>query len=456
MANKVSHDFVPNLTGRADPIVEQAIRDLYTRFYKFSSPTTIINQAPQVKKTLIFPGGGSGSGGGGVGTVAFNAIAEGYAMFTVEDLTVTGAVTGITEIDFVAATLDETDLALYGHETGIAQSPAFDGTTDPFYGKPTVNDASRFGRHFAPGDYFLINDAHNVPASYEIMKFDSLNTADNPLYNPAFPTDAWIIRRGQFGTAIGAHDVGCVFYRLIVRDFTVAAKRGSYSISENFGVPGFQEWAWANKCVAALAVNLRGTSVDGTVQITSLIPASSSLTPPCPGLRTMNGACYGLGITGTPTVGKTADKRFSIQSYHSIRTAYGLLRTPMVNGVLNIAVIYISPDRTQAGLIDNILFSSTGSIYQSYPLIPSSPPTNRVMPYHTNWSPPGITANGNGWPPNVLPACSGALSGGNLVTPFTVGSGEIYMLPDGEVDLIVTEATITGSAGKDLDVYFQT
>lgn len=42
---KVSHDFVPNLTGRVDPIVEQAIRDLYLRFYKFAPSTTVINQA---------------------------------------------------------------------------------------------------------------------------------------------------------------------------------------------------------------------------------------------------------------------------------------------------------------------------------------------------------------------------------------------------------------------------
>lgn len=40
MANKVSHDFVPNLTGRCDPIVEQAIRDLYLRFYKFNPAVT--------------------------------------------------------------------------------------------------------------------------------------------------------------------------------------------------------------------------------------------------------------------------------------------------------------------------------------------------------------------------------------------------------------------------------
>lgn len=42
--NQLSHDFVPNLTGRCDPIVEQAIRDLYLRFYKFNPVQNITQQ----------------------------------------------------------------------------------------------------------------------------------------------------------------------------------------------------------------------------------------------------------------------------------------------------------------------------------------------------------------------------------------------------------------------------
>lgn len=53
----VSRDRVPVLSGRCDPVVERAIRDLYLRFYKFQAPTTVVNNpiqvAPETPKKVI-------------------------------------------------------------------------------------------------------------------------------------------------------------------------------------------------------------------------------------------------------------------------------------------------------------------------------------------------------------------------------------------------------------------
>ena len=387
--------------------------------------------------------GGTGGGGGTAGPVTFTPKVEGYAMFTIEPFAVTSNAAGVDEVDFNAFSIDETDIGFYGTASAVTSNTA---TTTMF---PTLTNNSRFGRTFGVGDYFMWNDAAGIASStgnYEICQI--LSTASSTSTG-----SSWIVSRGQLGSPVTLHTAGVLFYRLIPRVFTAAAKEDSFGVEPNNGIPTFWEWAWANKCVVAVAATARGAGADGTTTITNLAPSSVGTgNVAYPGLRTMNGAAYALTATGTLTVGQTADQRISVQSYHSIRTVYGLLRTAPVGATLKVYVFYITPDRGTAGLIDYIQFV-TGS-FASYPS--GAHPAGQVMPYHNNWTPPTLTAAGSGFPPNALPTASGALdANGNLQTGFTIGGGNVFLTPDGEIDFIVTQVG-SSTAGANLTLLFQT
>lgn len=397
-------------------------------------------QKPQ--GTLLVKSGGTGTGGGTAGPVTFTPKVEGYAMFTIEPFAVTSNAAGVDEVDFNAFSIDETDLSLYGTASAVTSNTA--STTI----SPTITNSSRFGRVFAIGDYFMFNDAGGIASgtgNYEICQILSTSSSTSTGLN-------WIVTRGQLGSPVGSHTSGCVFYRMIPRVFTAATKEDSFGVEPNNGIPTFWEWAWANKMVGAVAATARGAGADGTTTITNMAPNTVGTGYVAyPGLRTLNGAAYALTATGTLTVGQTADQRITVQSWHSIRTVYGIVRTAPVGATLKISVCYITPDRGTAALIDNLLFV-TGS-FVSYP--PAHPPHTQVMPYHNTWSPPGLTATGSGWPPSIMPSLSGALdANGNLQTGFTISGGAVTLAPDGEIDFIVTQIG-SSTAGANATILIQ-
>lgn len=393
--------------------------------------------------TLLVKSTGTGSGGGGTaGPVTFTPKVEGYAMFTIEPFAVTSNAAGVDEVDFNAFSIDETDLGLYGTASAVSSSSA---TTSVF---PSITNSSRFGRTFSVGDYIIWNDAAAVSSStgnYEICQI--LSSASSTASG-----SSWVVSRGQLGSPVTLHTSGVVFYRLIPRVFTAVTKEDSFGVEPNNGIPTFWEWAWANKCVCAVAATARGAGADGTTTITNLAPSSVGTgNVAYPGLRTMNGAAYALTATGTLTVGQTADQRITVQSWHSLRTIYGVVRTSPVGADLKISVVYISHDRSTAALIDALVIKD--GTFISYP--PGTLPQTRQMPYHNTWTPASYLTAGSGFPPNILPALTGALDGnGNLQTGFTVSGSPVTMAPDGEIDFIVTQIG-SSTAGANATIIVQ-
>lgn len=381
-----------------------------------------------------------GAPGGSAGPVSFTPKVEGYAMFTVEPFTVIAGAAGIDEVDFNAFSIDETDLGLFGTVT-ISSSTAV--TTLTFTTGLSLN--SRFGRVFGAGDYIIFNDAGSVATTtgkYEICGLNSISSSTTTTTGTSTVTHTWVLSRGQLGSVASAHGTGVQFFRLIPRVFTAATKENSFGVSPNNGVPTFWEWAWANKCVVAVAATARGAGADGTTTITNLAPSAVGTgNVAYPGLRTMNGAAYVLTGGGNLQAGQTADSRVTVQSWHSIRTVYGILRTPPTGSAVNVSVYYISSDRGTAGLIDNIIFGTTS--FRSYPS--TKAPASQQIPYHNTWTPPTATALGSGFPPNVLPIVTNALdTNGNLVLGGTLSTNTIVMAPDGEIDFLVTQAGTSG------------
>lgn len=398
-------------------------------------------QKPKATSTSIKTVGSGTSGP--PGSVTFTPKVEGYAMFTIEPFATTVGTGVISEVDFTAFSIDETDLNHYGSLTAALAS-----ATTTFH--PVITAFSRFGRSFAPGDYFIFNDASVIgtaSTSWEICQIISTATVS------ATATQTWSISRGQLGSTPIAHGTTCMFYRLIPRVFTAAAKQNSAGIATDNGVPTFWEWAWANKTVVAVAALARGPGADGTTTVTNVAPtAVGTGNVAYPGLRTMNGAAYSLIASGGLSGHQTADQRIPVQSWHSIRTVYGILRTAPTGSALTVQVYYISPDRGTAGLIDTISFAA-GS-FRSYPS--TSGPASQVMPYHATWTPPTLTALGSGFPPNVLPIMSSALdTNGNLTTTGTPSGGYILLAPDGELDFIITAVGTGTSAGANLTLMVQ-
>lgn len=384
--------------------------------------------------TLIIKGG-TGSSGGTAGPVTFTPKVEGYAMFTIEPFAVTANAAGVDEVDFNAFSIDETDLGLWG-TFSIASNTAV--TTVTFTNSLSLN--SRFGRTFSTGDYIIFNDAGSVATTngnYEICLINAQSSSTTTTTGTATVTNTWALSRGQLGSTISGHGTNVLFYRLIPRVFTAATKELSFGVGPNNGIPTFWEWAWANKTVCAVAATARGAGADGTTTITNLAPSAIGTGQIAyPGLRTMNGAAYVLTLGGSLQNGQTADQRVTVQSWHSIRTVYGILRTsPTGTASATIQVYYISSDRGTAGLIDIINFG-TGS-FRSYSAL--HPPAGQQMPYHVSWTPPTLTAQGSGFPPSVLPVVTSALdTNGNLILGGTVGTNTIVMAPDGEIDFLVT------------------
>ena len=331
------------------------------------------------------------------------------------------------------------------------------------FGSGAATATATLGRQFAVGDYVIWNDPTIVSSaySYEIDQITSITPTDDTHFtctlarstNPSSSAGP-----AQFGSLKNAHASGANFFRLIPKTWFVG-------IDVAAG-PQVLNLLWPNMTVAAVLVGQGGQS-SGTITV-NLAPlpylAGTStpnprLTPPSPGMRTMNGAAYcSLGASGNLTIGTTAAVRVPVQAWESLRTIYALVRTAPVgattfNGDADAAIViyvcYISTGGL-VGLVDTLVID-TGDLssYNS-----TNPPDGRQMPYHADWT--GITPNAD-WPPNLLPQLTGALdANGNLQLGFSIStSAFVTFAPDGVLDFIVSQVG-TSTAGANLTLAVQT
>lgn len=389
LKTNVSHDFVPNLVGRCDPKVEEAIRDIYRRFYKFGGTTIINNELPPPKKKPVIPEFGK-SGAPvppNVGSGVFQTRVEGYGALTIEGLSGNGTAT------FLAPSVDETDAEWYA-------KGSMDGASSPVTTTFTLVGSSRWGMKItmtnkgtgystgspptvtitgaggsgtgvvftlAIDNTFGTLEAINIVNSgygyvgpvtvtitggsgtgataiaaigrqWEIGDYILAN--DPTVINnqcsyeilqiiditPVDPTHATFkLTRAQFGSTIGAH-TGVAFYRLIPRVFTT-------DMQSNAGLQTVPFY-WPSMTVPAITGFLpQGiVTLNFTPQIflpgTEPPQVDPRNNPPTPGLRTMEGAAYiNLGHLGILAVGQVATVRASVQAWQSIRTVYARVKS---------------------------------------------------------------------------------------------------------------------------------
>jgi hypothetical protein len=329
------------------------------------------------------------------------------------------------------------------------------------FGSGAATATATLGRQFAAGDYVIWNDPTIASSAYayEIDQIESITATDDTHFSAVLTRAGVGAASGmaQYGSSIKAHTSAALF-RLINKSWLL-------SVDDAAG-PQILNFLWPNMCVAAVSVGQQGQSsgvVTANLAPLPYLPGTTTpnprLTPPSPGMRTMNGAAYtNLGIIGTLAVSATAQARVPVQAWESIRTAYALVRTAPVgattfNGDANAAIViyvcYISPAGL-VGLIDTLVIDTTElASYSS-----TNAPDGRQMPFHSLW---GTVAPNADWPPNLLPELTGALSGsGNLQLGFAIStSTTVEFAPDGTIDFIVAQVG-TSTAGANLTVVVQT
>jgi hypothetical protein len=406
-----------------------------------------------------------GSGVIGTGNTApFAVEAQGYAMLTVVNLglATSGNISQLREIDFFAPSIDETDVGLWAMGT-------IDNNIDTSITIPVqINNGSRYTDPntnqpltFNVGDYIIWND----PPNYEINQIAEIvegNTFALQRTNQYSATG-----QAMFGSLLNVH-TNKKFYRLIPRKFNEPVIQGAIGTDNpiyNNGVPPFWEWAWANKCVASVVSQVLTTSALPEVGLqvatyTLNLGGGEGRGSSTPGLRTMNGAAYMLGVPGPLLVGLTASMRAKVQAWESLRAIYGVLTTPGIgsvayNGIFKQSsaavvayVVYIQSlqstphgleQERQVAILAQLNF--TDNSFNSY--LSSDPPDGRQMPYDLSW------------PPNELGVVSTLNAQSQIVLPFTNPLGTIIFSPDGDIDIIVVQVG-SSTAGSNLSVVVQT
>lgn len=309
------------------------------------------------------------------------------------------------------------------------------------------------GRQWNVGDYVIWNDPTIVGTKYqyEIDQLTAITAVDDGSATFTFTRIASTSIAGEafFGSPMGAHTTRH-FYRLIPQVFTRAILTGSG--------PQIYRLPWDNMMVAAVLcfapdidpVLINLAPAPYTPGTTDIDPRNS---PPCPGLRTMNGAAYtGLGIIGDLTSAATSTARESCMSRttESIRCVFiRAIEAPTgavtFNGDANACVVcyvfYIALDGT-VGLIDTVVIDDGN--FDSF--IAANTYEGRQMPFHFYWptQPPNVD-----WPPNRLPVnTTGLDTNGLLQLPVVIDPTQTVLFgPPGQIDFILSQvgATISGA-----------
>lgn len=317
------------------------------------------------------------------------------------------------------------------------------------------------GRQFAAGDFIVWNDPTKVTNaySYEIDQISQITPINNTSFTAKITraADGAAAGTAQYGSLLNNHAAGTQLFRLINKSWV-------FPVDTAAG-PQVIPMLWANMCVVALAIGQQGQQ---TFTVNLAPPAvwgtttdpPPRLSPPAPGLRTMNGAAYtNLGFPSLVSLSTVSQSRVSVQAWESIRTVYAKVGTaptgPVTfmgntNACVVIYICYISPAGV-VGLIDTLVIND--SAFNSYSA--SNPPDGRQMPFHFYF--PAIAPNKD-FPPNVLPVLTGALTGaGVLQLGFTVSTTDVVEFsPDGQIDFIVAQIGTTIAGGGPLVVTVQT
>ena len=256
-------------------------------------------------------------------------------------------ITGATEIAMGLYYVDELAVDLWA-----SLDAALDDTTDPATVNCTVNPDT--ARVFKVGDFIVFNDEAadaNNPGrrSYECAQITGPGDSGDVVptgffqFQRAYPG----VPAGQatFGTLRCAHLTGVKFYKLDMKLFTFAVKKGFFRTP---GLPPRVEATIPSVCVVAALVGVANHFGYGPFTV---FPQSHHNEPFMPGDRTCSGGAYTFQIPGPLAAQDTVAIPMKVQNAASIRCVYAYLQQGTSDGQSAYVVKY----STDGGATWNVL-----------------------------------------------------------------------------------------------------
>jgi hypothetical protein len=237
-------------------------------------------------------------------------------------------IVGANEVAMALYYVDELAADLYA-----SLDAAIDKDTDPAIVSCTVNLAT--ARTFKVGDFVVFNDETHNPdigyfRSYECAQIVGPGSegdvvhAGNFQFQRAYPgVDPGL---ATFGTVRCAHARGIRFFKLDMKMFTMAVKKGFFRTP---GIPARIEATIPSACVVAMLVGVANHFGFGPFTV---FPLSHHSEPFMPGDRTCNGGAYTFQIPGALAVAENVVIPMRVHDSASIRCIYAYVQQPTTDG----------------------------------------------------------------------------------------------------------------------------
>lgn len=310
------------------------------------------------------------------------------------------------------------------------------------------------------GDFICWNDP---VAGYEINEITAMTFADAYPYG----VTGWTLRRQSDGAISGDALFGSLmsartdkpFWRVFPRVFSVAMRPDAFGGECDSGLPRTYTFVWPNNCIVAVSAQAFGDGGGGPVTTQNLAPdlaeSDPAKLPLCPGLRLLKGGGYSdIGFLGSVAAGDTALARAKLlDGPHSIRNLTADVRTAPTGQDLILWVVYITPDKADAGVLDKLTISAGST--QSY----ADDPRDRQMPYHSGWTKPlldGSVIECPDWPPTLIPSITDPFdASGNLKSGVTPNAAVyLQVTEDGYVDFVLDQVG-SSEPGEDVTIDYR-
>jgi hypothetical protein len=276
-----------------------------------------------------------------------------YGSFAVDDIDIVPDtagnqnIAGATEVAMGLYYVDELATDLWA-----SLDASVDEVTDPVTVNCTVNPGT--ARVFHVGDFIVFNDEtadanHSGRRSYECAQIVGPgNTRD------VVPTGSFQIQRAwpgvdpaqaTFGTFRCAHLKGVRFYKLDMKMFTMAVKKGFFRTP---GLPPRIEATLPSVCIVAALVGVANHFGYGPFTV---FPLSHHNEPFMPGDRTCSGAAYQFQIQGPLSAQDNVAIPMKVHNAASVRCVFAYVQQPTTDGQSAYVVKY----STDGGTTWNIL-----------------------------------------------------------------------------------------------------
>ncbi len=257
-----------------------------------------------------------------------------YGSFAVDDIQITPDaagnqnITGATEIAMGLYYVDE-----LATDQWASLDADLSKDTDPATLNCTVNPVT--ARVFKVGDFIVFNDEAADSDNPGRRSYECAQIVGPGATGDVVPTGSFEIQRAwpgvpageaTFGTLRCSHLSGIRFYKLDMKMFTMAVKKGFFRTP---GLPPRIEAKLPSACIVTCAVGVANQFGYGPF---TFWPLSRHNEPYMPGLRTCSGGAYTFQVAGALSAQDNVAIPMKVHDAASIRCVFAYVQTPTTDG----------------------------------------------------------------------------------------------------------------------------